>query len=44
MMSVLQRSSFRHLSGHPGQLFLAILGVALGVTVVVAMDLAIQSS
>ena len=44
MMSVLQRSSFRHLSGHPGPLLLAILGVSLGVAVVVAMDLAIQSS
>jgi putative ABC transport system permease protein len=34
----------RHLARHPAQLAFSVLGVALGVAVVVAMDLAIQSS
>ncbi len=38
--SVLVRASLRHLSRHPWQLVLAVLGVALGVAVVVAIDLA----
>ncbi len=43
-MTLLRRASLRHLLRHPGQLALSILGVALGVAVVVAIDLAIQSS
>ena len=43
-MSLLRRASLRFLLRHPGQLFLTITGVALGVAVVVAIDLAIQSS
>jgi len=37
-------SSFRYLAKHPWQTGLSILGVALGVAVVVAMDLANQSA
>ena len=37
-------SSFRYLARHPWQTGLSILGVALGVAVVVAMDLANQSA
>lgn len=37
-------SSFRYLARHPWQTVLSILGVALGVAVVVAMDLANQSA
>ncbi len=40
----LLRAGRRHLTRHPWQLGLSILGVALGVAVMVAMDLAIQSS
>lgn len=43
-MRLLARASARHLLKHPAQLALSVLGVALGVAVVVAMDLAIQSS
>jgi len=43
-VSLLRRASLRHLRRHPGQTVLSVLGVALGVAVVVAMDLAIQSS
>jgi len=38
------RAGRRHLARNPWQLVLSVLGVALGVAVVVAMDLAIQSS
>ncbi len=38
------RSSIRSLARHPWQLFLTILGVALGVSVVVAVDLANTSA
>ncbi len=37
-------ATLRYLSRHPGQMVLSVLGVALGVAVVVALDLAIQSS
>lgn len=43
-MSLLRRASVRHLLRHPAQLVLSVLGVALGVAVVVSIDLAIQSS
>jgi len=43
-MSLLGRSSRRFLLRHPGQLVLTVLGVALGVAVVVSIDLAILSS
>ncbi len=43
-MRLLTRSSFRHLVGHRTQLVLSVLGVALGVGVVVAIDLSIQSA
>jgi putative ABC transport system permease protein len=39
-MSMLLRASLRHLAGHPAQTGLAVLGVALGVGLVVAVDLA----
>jgi putative ABC transport system permease protein len=42
--SLRTRAAVRHLTRHPLQLALSILGVALGVGVMVAMDLAIQSS
>ncbi len=38
------RSLWRHQLGHPLQLALTVAGVSLGVAVVVAMDLAIESS
>jgi putative ABC transport system permease protein len=41
---LLLRSSRRFLTGHPGQIVLSVVGVALGVAVVVSIDLAIQSS
>ena len=44
MTGKLWLSSFRYLAGHPWQTGLSILGVALGVAVVVAMDLANQSA
>ncbi|MDZ7778923.1 MAG: FtsX-like permease family protein [Gemmatimonadota bacterium] len=43
-MKLLTRSSLRHLASHRTQLVLSVLGVALGVGVVVAIDLAIQSA
>lgn len=43
-MSLLARAAGRHLRRHPTQLVLAVLGVALGVAVVVSIDLAIQSA
>jgi len=39
-MSLLQRSSLRYLLQHPWLMGLSVLGVALGVAVVVAIDLA----
>jgi putative ABC transport system permease protein len=44
MMSLLHRSSFRYLRRHPWLLALSIIGVALGVAVVVAIDLANASA
>jgi putative ABC transport system permease protein len=43
-VSLLGRASRRFLLRHPGQLALTVLGVALGVAVVVSIDLAILSS
>lgn len=43
-MSLLATASRRWALRHPGQLVLTVMGVALGVAVVVAIDLAIQSS
>lgn len=43
-MSLLAAASRRWALKHPGQLALTVVGVALGVAVVVAIDLAIQSS
>jgi putative ABC transport system permease protein len=43
-MSMLWRSSARHLAAHPWQVGLSILGIALGVAVVVAVDLANDSA
>ena len=43
-MTLLTRSSLRYLQQHRAQLVLSVLGIALGVAVVVAIDLAIQSS
>ncbi len=40
MTSLLWKASFRHLLRHPWQLALAVLGVALGVAVVVGIDVA----
>jgi putative ABC transport system permease protein len=44
MMSPLLRSSLRHLLRHPWQFGLAVLGVALGVAVIVSIDLANTSA
>ncbi len=44
MTSLLGRASLRALSRHPWQIGLALIGVALGVSVVVAIDLANQSA
>lgn len=44
MNRLLRRSSLRYLSRHPWQISLSLLGVALGVAVVVAIDLANQSA
>lgn len=44
MTPLLGRASLRALSRHPWQIVLALLGVALGVAVVVAIDLANQSA
>ncbi len=43
-MSLLTRSSLRYLLRHPWQFGLAVLGVALGVAVVVSIDLANASA
>jgi putative ABC transport system permease protein len=43
-MSVLHRASLGYLLRHPWQLFLAILGISIGVAVMVAVDLANESS
>ena len=43
-MKLLWRSSRGHLARHPAQLALSLLGIALGVSVVVAVDLAVQSA
>jgi putative ABC transport system permease protein len=43
-VSLLRRASFRWLARHPLQVALTVAGVTLGVAVVVAMDLAIQSA
>jgi putative ABC transport system permease protein len=43
-VSLLRRSSTRWLFRHPGQLALTVAGVTMGVAVVVAIDLAIQSA
>jgi putative ABC transport system permease protein len=43
-LSILRRSSLRHLVRHPWQMGLAVLGVALGVAVVVSIDLANSSA
>ena len=42
--SLLWRASLRHLGRHPWQMALSILGIALGVAVVVAVDLANESA
>ncbi|MFZ2170407.1 MAG: ABC transporter permease, partial [Methylococcaceae bacterium] len=44
MSSILDRASRNFLSQHPWQLALAILGIALGVAVVISIDLAMESS
>lgn len=43
-MSLLQRSSFRYLIRHPWLIGLSVLGVAIGVAVVVSIDLANTSA
>ena len=43
-MSLPRRASWRYLQRHPWQMALAVLGVALGVAVVVAVDLANESA
>ena len=42
--SLLWRASLRHFGRHPWQMVLSILGIALGVAVVVAVDLANESA
>lgn len=44
MMPVLYRANFSYLLRHPWQLALAVLGIAIGVAVIVAVDLANSSS
>jgi len=44
MSRLRRRATFRFLLRHPLQLFLSVLGVALGVAVVVSIDLAVGSS
>ena len=44
MSRLLRRSSVRHWQRHPVQLVLAILGIALGVAIVVSVDLATGSA
>ncbi|MBV9343726.1 MAG: FtsX-like permease family protein [Gammaproteobacteria bacterium] len=43
-MSTLRRASLRHLWQHPGQLALALAGLALGVATIVAIDIATASA
>jgi putative ABC transport system permease protein len=43
-MSILRRSSLRHFIRHPLQLALAITGIALGVAIVVAVDVSTASA
>jgi len=43
-LSLLSTASRRHLLEHPGQLCLCLLGIALGVATVVAIDLALKSA
>ena len=43
-MPVLYRASFGYLLRHPWQLALALLGICIGVAVIVAVDLANESS
>ncbi|MFQ6006818.1 MAG: ABC transporter permease, partial [Woeseia sp.] len=43
-MPVLYRASFGYLARHPWQLGLTLLGICIGVAVIVAVDLAIESS
>src|SRR5579862_497627 len=43
-MSLLWSASFRHLLRHPVQLLLALLGLALGVATIVAVDVATGSA
>ena len=44
MTSILARAGLRYLARHPWQSALAVMGIALGVAVVVAVDLANQSA
>ncbi len=44
MISTLQAASLRHLVRHPAQLALALVGLALGVGTIVAVDIATASS
>ncbi len=44
MKTTLWRANLRHLQRHPWQLILAVCGIAIGVAVVVAVDLANQSA
>lgn len=44
MTAALHRAGLRHWAGHPWQAVLSVLGIALGVAVVVAVDLANQSA
>jgi putative ABC transport system permease protein len=44
MMNTLWAASARHLLRHPAQLALALLGLALGVATIVAVDIAVASS
>jgi putative ABC transport system permease protein len=44
VMPVLQRASFGYLTRHPWQLALALIGICVGVAVMVAVDLANESS
>ena len=41
---ILLRASARHLARHPWQAALSVLGIALGVAVVVSIDLASESA
>ena len=43
-MVLLRRASIRYLLGHPWQIGLSLLGIALGVAVMVAIDLANESA